>query len=108
MSFLHSIILDSPWFLVGDFNVTMDPYESSNSNGSHMITSDMKDFIEISRQISVFDHSFSGPLFTWSNKQQVGFLARKLDRALINGGWLVNFHFLLLKFCLLKFRTIVL
>ena len=93
LSYLHSIILDSPWLLVGDYNVTMDPSESSNSNGVQ--TCDMKDFMEISRQISIFDHSFTGPLYTWSNKQQVGFLARKLDRALINGGWLVKFpHFI--------------
>ena len=77
--------------LVGDFNVTLDPDESSNSSRFNMITSDMKDFIEARRTISVFDHAYSGPLFTWSNKQQESFLARKLDRALVNGGWIAKY-----------------
>ena len=42
-------------------------------------------------KISVFDHAFSSPLFTWSNRQLDGFLARKLDRVLINGNWLPCF-----------------
>ena len=51
----------------------------------------MKEFIEACRLLSVFDHAFSGPLFTWSNKHKEDFLARKLDRALINGSWLIRF-----------------
>ena len=47
----------------------------------------MKEFNEVRNIISVFDHVASGPLFTWTNKHQEGFIARKLDRVLINSSW---------------------
>ncbi|KAE8732331.1 hypothetical protein F3Y22_tig00002237pilonHSYRG01790 [Hibiscus syriacus] len=37
------------------------------------------------------DHPFVGPLFTWSNKQEGSYLARKLDRILINSQWMHGF-----------------
>ena len=30
-------------------------------------------------KISVFDHVFTRPILTWTNRQQNGFIARKLD-----------------------------
>ena len=77
--------------LVADFNVTLDPDESSNSTGSNLITPDMKEFIKARRIISIFDHAYSEPLFTWSNKQYESFIARKLDKTLVNGGWIVKY-----------------
>ena len=65
-----------------------------------MITFDMKDFIEARRLIFVFNHVYFSPLFTWSNKHQKGFLARKLDIALINGGWLAKFAHSIVEFVL--------
>ena len=41
--------------------------------------------------LSMFDHAFTGPFMTWSNHQSGGFLARKLDRVLINDNWLSCF-----------------
>lgn len=35
--------------------------------------------------IEVEDCTFSGPLFTWSNKQLDGYIAKKLDRTMVNG-----------------------
>ncbi|XVE83795.1 hypothetical protein DITRI_Ditri16bG0115700 [Diplodiscus trichospermus] len=48
---------NDPWMLTGDFNVTAQPWESSNYDG------------------------------TQSNKHNEGFLARKLDRVMINDNW---------------------
>ncbi|KAE8654519.1 hypothetical protein F3Y22_tig00117048pilonHSYRG00574 [Hibiscus syriacus] len=39
----------------------------------------------------LFDHPFTGPLFTWTNKQQDTFLALKLDRVLVNSNWIEAF-----------------
>ncbi|XVE49746.1 hypothetical protein DITRI_Ditri01bG0106000 [Diplodiscus trichospermus] len=47
----------------------------------------MQEFVDCRNEIAVFDHIVAGPLFTWSNKHQEGFLARKLDQALINDYW---------------------
>lgn len=41
--------------------------------------------------LSVFDHQHSGCFFTWSNKHDIGFIERKLDRFLINPTWLDKF-----------------
>ena len=41
--------------------------------------------------LAVFDHVYTGPLYTWTNKQDEGFMARKLDQALVNCSWLYMF-----------------
>ena len=61
---IQRIILDEPWLLAGDFNVTVHPSESSNCTESQMINSEMKEFNEAKNRISIFDHVASGPLFT--------------------------------------------
>ena len=47
----------------------------------------MRDFQESMKRVAVFDHTFNGPTFTWSNHQGEGFVAKKLDRVLINDKW---------------------
>lgn len=55
-----------PWLLVGDFNSIL-------SNGEHLVQPGLLfadyDFIHCVNSIEVSYCSFSGPLFTWSNKQ---------------------------------------
>ncbi|XP_039031366.1 uncharacterized protein LOC120166048 [Hibiscus syriacus] len=51
----------------------------------------MNDFQELVQELSLFDHPFFGPTYTWSNKQKDTFLARKLDRVLINPPWATSF-----------------
>ncbi|XVE91311.1 hypothetical protein DITRI_Ditri20bG0143500 [Diplodiscus trichospermus] len=46
---------------------------------------------ELKNQVIMLDYAYNGPLFTWTNKQMEGFLARKLDRVLINDVWLDRF-----------------
>ncbi|KAK8290216.1 hypothetical protein V6Z12_D07G246000, partial [Gossypium hirsutum] len=41
-------------------------------------------------ELELDDHMSSGPLFTWTNNQQPSFLARKLDRVLVNSTCLVT------------------
>ncbi|XP_039071720.1 uncharacterized protein LOC120218899 [Hibiscus syriacus] len=65
------------WVVGGDF----DAQENS----------DMDDFKECLVDLELQDHPYIGPLFTWSNKQENSFLARKLDRILINPQWLFEF-----------------
>ena len=70
---------NEPWFLAGDFNIIADTSESSPFNASYAINNDMRDFEDVRNNISVYDHVFVGPLFTWTNKHQQGFMARKLE-----------------------------
>ncbi|KAL4340743.1 hypothetical protein GQ457_08G017340 [Hibiscus cannabinus] len=50
----------------------------------HYSSSEMIDFQDYLAALVLSDHPYYGPLFTWTNKQEGSFLARKLDRLLIN------------------------
>ncbi|KAE8707928.1 hypothetical protein F3Y22_tig00110369pilonHSYRG00036 [Hibiscus syriacus] len=64
--------------------------ESSNAVNSGTIT-DMSDFQRCLEELGIWIIGFTGPLFTWSNKQHGTYLARKLDRVLINSSWIEVF-----------------
>ncbi|XVE50103.1 hypothetical protein DITRI_Ditri01bG0134600 [Diplodiscus trichospermus] len=83
---------DFPWILVGDFNVIYHLSKSSKFDGTQGVTADIKDFQDCMEQLAVFDHISSGPIFTWSNNQEENFIAKKLDRVLINEAWLYQFN----------------
>lgn len=85
---VSGLIGSNPWALAGDFNVVAASQESLPTCD---INSDISEFNDLSETIAVFDHHFSGSMFTWSNKHSVRFLERKLDRVLINSAWLNHF-----------------
>ncbi|XP_039011006.1 uncharacterized protein LOC120139999 [Hibiscus syriacus] len=81
-----------PWILGGDFNIILHSNESFDNDLIGPLTSpDMREFQNVLHDLYLFDHPFFGPLFTLSNKQQSSFLARKLDRVLINSSWATTF-----------------
>ena len=86
---LNRDLSNEPWMMAGDFNVIAQQCESSSR--SQEINVDIRDFVESKNHLSMFDHAFSGPLFTWTNRQAEGFIAKKLDRVLINGNWSSKF-----------------
>ena len=86
---LHSSIYEEPWLLSGDFNIVASAMESSPIMSA--ISTEMKEFTDTLIKLSVHDHHFTGPLYTWSNHQPEGPLVRKLDRVLINDNWLPRF-----------------
>ncbi|XP_039059914.1 uncharacterized protein LOC120203808 [Hibiscus syriacus] len=77
-----------PWIMGCDFNTFMHYNESSDSLllGPYS-SSDMIDFKDLIQELSLFDHPFFGPTYTWSNKQKDSYLARKIDRLMINHSW---------------------
>ncbi|XP_039007104.1 uncharacterized protein LOC120134738 [Hibiscus syriacus] len=88
-----------PWILGGDFNFTLHPNESSDYELLCPFSSpDMKEFQFVTQYLDLHDHPFFGPLFTWSNKQTDSYLARKLDRILINSNWANSFSFSFVEF----------
>ncbi|XP_039001171.1 uncharacterized protein LOC120127313 [Hibiscus syriacus] len=81
-----------PWVLGGDFNVILNSNESSNSSFlGPFLSSDMKEFQDALFDLNLCDHPFFGPTFTWSNKHQDSYLARKLDRVIVNHKWFSSF-----------------
>ncbi|XP_039020242.1 uncharacterized protein LOC120152010 [Hibiscus syriacus] len=83
-------IVNLPWLVGGDFNIILNTEESSGSINSSTLA-DISDFRSCVENLGVFDHPFTGPLLTWSNKQQDSYLARKLDRVLVNSAWIDAF-----------------
>ncbi|GJS08441.1 RNA-directed DNA polymerase, eukaryota, reverse transcriptase zinc-binding domain protein [Tanacetum coccineum] len=82
------IVREEPWFLSGDFNVTLTPKEYSI--GSSTMSSDMKDFQRCVNTIKVEDINSSGLFYTWTknlhktkNGGQTGIL-KKLDKIMGN------------------------
>ncbi|XP_039019820.1 uncharacterized protein LOC120151429 [Hibiscus syriacus] len=89
---LESDVGSSSWVIGGDFNIFSSAQESYDFGGLGMYkNSDIDDFKECLVDLELQDHPYIGPLFTWSNKQENSFLARKLDRVLINPQWLFEF-----------------
>ena len=88
---LKGSISGKPWLLVGDYNIIAKPEKSSSYDGNPRINLDMREFKEWVQELEVVDHSYTGPVFTWSNHQKEGVLARKLDRVLINDKWMQVF-----------------
>ncbi|XVE56937.1 hypothetical protein DITRI_Ditri04bG0050900 [Diplodiscus trichospermus] len=80
-----------PWILARDFNVVAHPSESSKFDSSQGTSVDIKDFQECIEHFAIFHHASVGPFFTWSNKQHENFIAKKLDRVMINEEWLCQF-----------------
>ena len=62
------------------------------------ISTEMKEFTDTLIKLSVHDHRFTGPLYTWSNHQPEGPLVRKLDTVLINDNWLPRFGHSMVEF----------
>ncbi|XP_038993211.1 uncharacterized protein LOC120116891 [Hibiscus syriacus] len=82
-----------PWIIGGDFNIILNANETSDHELLGPVSSpEMKDFLDVTQELSLQDHPYFGPLFTWSNKQQEYFVARKLDRVLFNPLWAKEFQ----------------
>ncbi|XP_010501525.1 PREDICTED: uncharacterized protein LOC104778786 [Camelina sativa] len=79
-----------PWLVGGDFNQIIHPQEHSSStvNGLSASMTELKDCLS---QMDLFDLKFQGTLYTWSNNQPAGPIAKKLDHVLVNDHWLTIF-----------------
>lgn len=78
--------LDPPWVLLGDFNVSLKPEETSgNQNGLSRGMLDFKDFLF---DVGLTDLYFTGMFYTWWDSNRIAPLHQKLDRVLVNSSWL--------------------
>ena len=84
----QNIVVDKkPWFLMGDFNVTLNLNESSF--GPSKMTTGMVEFNECIDSIEVQDLSKSGLNYTWNQKPKTNDgIFKKLDRVMCNSGFI--------------------
>ena len=80
-----SMVDDSPWLVLGDFNAIRSPFE--HSGGSVAWPAWKDDLGCCLGQAGLDDLQFSGCKFTWFNKQIQSPIWRKLDRVLVNPSW---------------------
>lgn len=56
-----------------------------------ILSAEESSFLSCIQELEVIDYSSIGPFFTWSNKQVENFIAKKLDRVLVNEKFMNNF-----------------
>ena len=87
-----------PWISLGDFNVVLNPCEVFGGNlGRDQGAEDFNDCVNAS---CLVDLRYTGCYFSWNNCRSDSelFIKKKLDRALVNRGWLDSFPTTFAKF----------
>lgn len=80
-----------PWIAFGDFNVIHSMQEKSDYFDGMLISRSVHEFRECLMEVGLTDLPSDGVFFTCSNKRVDGFVAKKLDRILVNHHWLQGF-----------------
>lgn len=75
------------WMLMGDFNAIKELEEAKVVGREIVVDQSIREFADFISTSELKDHPYTGCFFTWSNKRQEGFQARKIDRALVNDLW---------------------
>lgn len=75
--------------IVGDFNNVL---KMTDRIGGHMVqVVEYADLEKMMKNGNLFEHDTKGPQYTWSNKQPIGLIFSKIDRALCNTEWFLTF-----------------
>ncbi|XP_010531748.1 PREDICTED: uncharacterized protein LOC104807977, partial [Tarenaya hassleriana] len=82
----------SPWLVVGDFNQPLFPTERSDFLNNNIPSQGMEAMEEAISHAGLSDIESRGLLFTWFNNQSANPLAVKLDRAMGNAPWHIEFQ----------------
>ena len=86
-----SRLSQSPWIILGDFNQVLSVSEIYSLSQPIYCIQGMEDLNECLAASGVFDLTYRGCYFTWTNKSPTNPKSRKLDRALINEAWLERY-----------------
>lgn len=72
------------WIVCGDFNIELSMHERSDSYDGMPCPPSVLDFRLCLDDVALTDMHHDGLFLTWSNNKTNGYLAKKLDRFLIN------------------------
>jgi hypothetical protein len=76
----------SAWLCLGDFNEIL--CDSEKFEAAARPRWQMKNFRDMVDSCHLLDLGFSGPTFTWCNRQgRASFIKERLDRAMANSKW---------------------
>ncbi|XP_010495645.1 PREDICTED: uncharacterized protein LOC104772766 [Camelina sativa] len=81
----------SPLLVVGDFNQILTANEHFSVLSHPLPLSGMSDFSSCLEETDLADLPSRGAFYTWKNNQPEDPVLRKLDRAMANDSWRVNF-----------------
>ena len=84
-----STIGDVPWLVLGDFNIVR--YGEEKFGGVTSSPNYMDELNACCFEAGLEDLKYSGNFLTWSRGSGQSFVARKLDRALVNLSWMTRF-----------------
>lgn len=87
---MHTLI-DGPWAVGGDFNVTVSPDEKKG--GRPHILSKSIDFIKCMGDCGLFDNNFTGNTFTLcNNRKRRKRISKRIDKVITNQEWFDKFN----------------
>ena len=90
ISHLSGLVGRVPWILLGDFNMVRKPKEREGGNLSWFDA--LEDCDRCCSENLLEDLRYTGHHLTWGKGEGANFLARKLDRVLVNHLWLEEFE----------------
>lgn len=85
------VMNSSPWIVLGDFNQVLSTTELFSVNPYPPSLQGIRDLLTCLDSCMLMDLAYRGSFHTWSNRQPLDPIARKLDRALCNELWLDTF-----------------
>jgi len=86
---MKMMVSSKPWILDGDFNVVRF---LSEKWGAESLNAYEVEFGDCLSNLEITDLNFSGCFYTWNNKSEgSSFVARKLDRVLVNEAWICKY-----------------
>lgn len=83
-------VVDKPWIVIGDCNVVL--HEKEKKGNFTFKQNEADTFNDLIQTAGLMDLGFIGYTFIWNNRRQdANFIEQRLDRALANDRWNIQF-----------------
>jgi hypothetical protein len=81
--------VQGPWMVIGDFNNVLTV--ADRAGGTPIQPAEFYDLDCMMTEIGLYEHDTRGIHFTWSNRHTNGGIYSRIDRAICNKEWFLNF-----------------
>lgn len=88
---VKALMTNVPWLVCDDFNTELYMADRSDYYDGMACSQSSLEFRQCLDVAELYELPCSSPFFTWSNKRVSGFLAKRLDRFLVNESWMDSF-----------------